>query len=104
MPRRDSARTSCWPRLSDSKMRRLIPNQRVAPVIRRPRRRQNSLRVFWKSLSDRGVILLRKIVLQAIKTATQGGRPKGVLSKTEMPGIRLRTFVGAARFIDLQYL
>jgi phenylpropionate dioxygenase-like ring-hydroxylating dioxygenase large terminal subunit len=45
--------------------------------------------------SDRGVILLRKIVLQAIETARRGRRPKGVLSKGEPTEIkRLKSFIG----------
>jgi 5,5'-dehydrodivanillate O-demethylase len=33
--------------------------------------------------SDRGVILLRKIILSAVSTALRGGRPKGVLTHEE---------------------
>jgi hypothetical protein len=45
--------------------------------------------------SDRGVIRFRKIVLDAIKTALQGGAPKGSLPRDPATGItRLDTAVG----------
>jgi len=34
-------------------------------------------------VSDRGLIKFRKIVLQAIETALDGGRPKGVIGKEQ---------------------
>jgi phenylpropionate dioxygenase-like ring-hydroxylating dioxygenase large terminal subunit len=46
-------------------------------------------------LSDRGVIKFRKIVLDAIETALSGGRPKGVIGKSESAGLyKLDTQVG----------
>jgi phenylpropionate dioxygenase-like ring-hydroxylating dioxygenase large terminal subunit len=45
--------------------------------------------------SDRGVILLRKMVLQAIETVGRGSRPKGVLSKQEPTDVRrFKSFIG----------
>ncbi len=46
-------------------------------------------------VSDRGVIKFRKIVLEAIETALSGGRPKGVIGKSESAGLyKLDTQVG----------
>jgi hypothetical protein len=45
--------------------------------------------------SDRGVIKFRKIVLDAIETALNGGTPKGLLPRDRTTGItRLDTAVG----------
>jgi len=46
-------------------------------------------------VSDRGVIKFRKIVLDAIESALQGGTPKGLLARDPATGItRLDTAVG----------
>jgi len=45
--------------------------------------------------SDRGVILLRKIILHAIETAHKGGRPKGVLAPEQAEEIiQIDSFTG----------
>jgi hypothetical protein len=45
--------------------------------------------------SDRGVILLRKIILNAIETVQKGGRPKGVLARDQVEEvIKLDSFTG----------
>ena len=45
--------------------------------------------------SDRGVILLRKIILNAIETVQKGGRPKGVLTQDTPDAIvKLDSFTG----------
>ena len=50
------------------------------------------------SISDRGVIMFRKIVLKAIESALRGGAPKGMLSKERSEDIiRLDTAVGIRR-------
>ncbi len=53
--------------------------------------------------SDRGVILLRKIVLQAIETVMRGGQPKGLLSKNESTEVkRLKSFIGVMTDLQLK--
>ncbi len=45
--------------------------------------------------SDHGVILQRKIILNAIKTALEGGCPKGVLAEDEADKvIKIDSFTG----------
>lgn len=45
--------------------------------------------------SDRGVIMLRRLVQEAIETVLRDGRPKGILPKErENEIIRLDSFVG----------
>jgi len=52
--------------------------------------------------SDRGVIKFRKIVLDAIQTALQGGTPKGLLPRDPATGItRLDTAVGVREKANL---
>jgi hypothetical protein len=49
-------------------------------------------------VSDRGVIKFRKIVLDAIETALNGGQPKGIVAKSrEHELYRLETRVGVRR-------
>jgi 5,5'-dehydrodivanillate O-demethylase len=46
-------------------------------------------------VSDRGVIKFRKIVLDAIETALNGGQPKGIVAKSRAQELyRLETWVG----------
>jgi hypothetical protein len=46
-------------------------------------------------VSDRGVIKFRKIVLDAIETALNGGRPKGIIGEERAKDLyRLETWVG----------
>jgi hypothetical protein len=46
-------------------------------------------------VSDRGVIKFRKIVVDAIETALNGGRPKGIVEKERAQDLyRLDTQVG----------
>jgi hypothetical protein len=46
-------------------------------------------------VSDRGVIKFRKIVVDAIETALDGGRPKGVIGREQATELyRLDTQVG----------
>jgi hypothetical protein len=46
-------------------------------------------------VSDRGVIKFRKIVLDAIDTALNGGEPKGIVAKSQAHELyRLETRVG----------
>lgn len=53
--------------------------------------------------SDRGVILLRKMVLQAIETVRRGSRPKGVLSKQEPTEVkRFKSFIGVMTELQLK--
>jgi hypothetical protein len=51
-------------------------------------------------VSDRGVIKFRKIVLEAIETALDGGSPKGVVGKKRASELyRLQTQVGVRTII-----
>ena len=46
-------------------------------------------------ISDRGVIKFRKVVLDAIETALNGGRPKGIVGNNHVNELyRLETQVG----------